>query len=544
MQTMRSMIQYRYKVTAILFAMVCSALLAGDLAAQEARNKNFDLEYVRRQNGWLGSLNGSRLQYAPVNVSFAEGYFDKQGGDFKESWESPNSYLFGLKTESFRQFGKIGFYGKMQYEYFGGKDMSGSMLIQPGEYPYDLLEFTPGRKIRERYILSGGIGTELWGALSGGLMINYETDNYSKRVDLRHKNTRMDFEIMPGLSYTFEGITIGANFITGKKTETIEVETIGWNNNYDAFYNRGLWFGPYTHYEGSGLHFSETGLTGFPIINFTNGAALQFGLNNERGLSTFHEFAYRHIAGENGEKDYIWYFDKTNRFNYKGSATISGADITHLIRAEASYSDLKGYENIITREVISGVTQPVIYGHSLTLQQRKFSAALEYEMHWDTEAYNPLQSARLGVEYANRSLIGSLMYPYYYTQYVDTYRIYAGFDRNLYFDDSNILKLGATLGYYTGSGDKLTKGKTSAPAGLITGDYPHLKQDYMDYEWEYLTAGRVDFSLHARYTTLVGKGSIPLYFDLKYTRYNAVKEPEFLKSNNRNLFTIKVGCLF
>ena len=78
----------------------------------------YDFDYIARSDGWLTSYNAAGLHGAvPVpGVSYAEAYFGKQNGRFINYWESDDSYDFGLKTESFRRFEKVSFYGKMQYQ--------------------------------------------------------------------------------------------------------------------------------------------------------------------------------------------------------------------------------------------------------------------------------------------------------------------------------------------------------------------------------------------------------------------------------------------
>ena len=140
----------------------------------------YDFDYIARSDGWLrASYNAGTT--ARFGCLLCEAYFIKQNGRFINYWESDGSYDFGLKTESFRRFEKVSFYGKMQYRYFRGQHMSGSILLNPGDRPFDLVEFTPGTKTREQYILSGGVGFLLTKKLTGGLRIDYEADNYAKR---------------------------------------------------------------------------------------------------------------------------------------------------------------------------------------------------------------------------------------------------------------------------------------------------------------------------------------------------------------------------
>ena len=59
--------------------------------------------------------------------------------------------------------------------------MCGSMFTEPGYYPVDILEFTPGRKVREDYTFTGGVSAVLGNRWTGGLRVEFEARNYAKR---------------------------------------------------------------------------------------------------------------------------------------------------------------------------------------------------------------------------------------------------------------------------------------------------------------------------------------------------------------------------
>lgn len=535
--------QYIYRIIALLLICGSGTVKNKPLNAQEISGKNHDFSYVRKQDGWLESLNATGLRFIPMDVSFAEGYAVRKSGKYMQTYESSDAWTLGIKSESFRRFKHISFYGKMQYEYFRGNKMSGSMLVCPEEYPYDMLEFSPGRKTLEKYIFSGGIGMDIGERFTGGLRINYETDNYAKRRDLRHKNTRLNLEVMPGAAFTSGQFTIGLNYIFGKKTETFEAEVIGKEKEYYAFYNRGLWSGTYSLYNGGSLHLNETGLTGFPIRNITNGIAGQFSVSGEC-FRFFNEFAYRHTEGRNGEKGFIWYKDNTNQLNYNGTLNIRKSGKVHLVKGNFSYQNTKGYENTITREEILGFTQPVIYGNSQTLQQRKINAGLEYEINWGAEQFLPSLSVKAGGEFNNRSLLSTLMYPYYRSQYIDTYRIYGGVGKN-FFSDRSSWRAEIVVGYYTGNGNKLTENqKNNIPEGLKTSDYPLLLEEYLEYEYEYLSNQSMDCSALLRYSHLTGKTPVPVYAELSADYRLILEKRQWVNGRERSTLTLRIGCMF
>lgn len=153
-----------------------------------AAQERFD--YVFRRNPWNGGPNAAGIRQDSLSRSYAEIYFTKETGGMTGHSSSDDSWNAGARTESVRHLKKVSFAGGFGYDYFDGRNMCGSMFTQPGYYPVDILEFTPGRKIREDYSFMGGVSAVLGRRWTGGLRVEFEAQNYAKRKDLRHKNTR------------------------------------------------------------------------------------------------------------------------------------------------------------------------------------------------------------------------------------------------------------------------------------------------------------------------------------------------------------------
>ena len=513
--------------------------------AERKEKPLYDFDYIARSDGWLASYNAAGLHGAvPVpGVSYAEAYFGKQNGRFINYWESDDSYDFGLKTESFRRFEKVSFYGKMQYRYFRGQHMSGSILLNPGDRPFDLVEFTPGTKTREQYILSGGVGFLLTKKLTGGLRIDYEADNYAKRKDLRHSNTMMDLNLSAGFVYRFAAVELGANYLYRKNTERVLCEQIGTTGgNYDMFFNKGVWFGEKGLWTGNGMHLNEPGISGLPMKDSEQGAALQIAFRS-RGFRFFNEFTYRYRKGETGEKGTIWTHSGSDVLEYRGVMSVAHRRNVHLIRGNFRYVNLKNNENVLRSENIGGVVQTVIYGSRQIYRQRAVNAGLEYEFDWKADRYNPVMSLRAGADYYNRSGIGSLVFPYTRSQYVENVRVHIGADRNFRVG-RGWLKCSVELACHTGGGSRLGEGRTaSSVPGMDPGAYAAGNEEYRNYEYEYLAATRGELSLGVRYTRPVGRIALPVYGDLGWSGVHAGKL-DWVAGRNRSVFALAIGCQF
>lgn len=173
-----------------------------------------------------------------------------------------------------RHLKKVSFSGGFGYDYFDGRNMCGSMFTEPGYYPVDILEFTPGRKVREDYTFTGGVSAVLGNRWTGGLRVEFEARNYAKRKDLRHKNTRLDFEFSPGVMYHAGRFAVGAVYIVGTNSEKVAAEGVGPGADlYEAFFDRGLLYGSLEKWGSTDIHLSTNGVSGFPVRENTQGGA-------------------------------------------------------------------------------------------------------------------------------------------------------------------------------------------------------------------------------------------------------------------------------
>ena len=72
-----------------------------------------------------------------------------------------------------------------------------SMFLEPGYFPVDVVELTPGDKTRQTYKLSGGFATEFQEGFAFGVKADYMSANYAKRKDIRHTTYGMSLRVEP-----------------------------------------------------------------------------------------------------------------------------------------------------------------------------------------------------------------------------------------------------------------------------------------------------------------------------------------------------------
>ena len=255
-------------------------------------------ERIDRRNLWNLGHNINGLRTDSVTISYAEIHGNFTSGGFHDSYQASSSWNAGAEARTMVHLKKFSMSGAFSFDNFSGKGMHGSMSARPGHYPVDALEFTPGNKTMQTYSFSGGISADLNPHWRLGAAIDYTGANYTKRKDLRHSNFLLDMTVSPSVMYHVGDLSLGLSYIFGKNSETIDAEELGISSStYYAFLDKGLMFGAYEVWEGSGVHLAESGINGFPIKEFIHGAAAQV-----QWKSFFAELAYFYSSGSAGEK--------------------------------------------------------------------------------------------------------------------------------------------------------------------------------------------------------------------------------------------------
>lgn len=443
-------------------------LIAATAAVAQER---FD-QTVRR-NPWNSSVNGAGIRQDTVSQSYAEAYFTKENGGFTDPSASDNSWNAGVRTESIRHLKRISFAGGFNYDYFDGRNMCGSMFTVPGYYPVDIVEFTPGRKIRESYNFRAALSAELGGGWLAGMNATFEARNYAKRKDLRHKNTRLDFEFSPGVIYRSGRFAAGVAYIVGIDNEKLEAEEIGLTpESYQAFFDRGLRYGSLQLWESNDIHLTTSGVSGFPVRETTQGAGLQLQYG-----PLYIDGTYRNRQGRTGEGGTIWHEFATHEVTADGVVSLGSEANRHRIGAGMVWASLDNRENIITYETINGVSTPFIHGSTPIFGRKSLDLHGEYE--WVTERMD----WRVGADYTKTNRESTLMYPQIRGQEMHWVSVWSTW---LYRMGYWEVMLGAD--FRKGGFDEWEE---SGEVPAQPGEYPTQLTEYYDRENEYLTAARL-----------------------------------------------------
>ncbi len=188
-------------------------------------------------------------------------------GGVEEGWFRPTyagtlQWSAGARAEAVRRGEKTTWMGSVSLEHKMGYRMLSSMLQEPGYFPIDLLEFSPGMKIRETGRLEAGFVTDLGYEYAAGLKASFQAGYQGKQTDLRHSSFGMDARVEPTLTYIMDdNMGLAMAYIVRLKTERVQLRP---GDGESAFVDEGLRYG-YVFDGGA-----------FPIQELSHGPAAHF----------------------------------------------------------------------------------------------------------------------------------------------------------------------------------------------------------------------------------------------------------------------------
>ena len=478
-------------------------------------------DVIERRNFWNAGANPAGIRMDSVTISNAELYGTYDSGGFRDSWQPSEGWSAGAVARTITHTERYSMAGSFAFDHASGRDMAGSMFVRPGHYPVDILEFTPGRKIRQTYAFAGTVSVDISPNWRLGAGIDFKSANYAKRKDLRHTNYRLDLSIAPGVIYHRGDKAVGMSYLFGKNSETIKAEKIGTTelSSYMAFLDKGLMYGASEEWDGSGIHLSETGINGFPIKELSHGAAIHMQWGR-----FFGDVAYLYSFGSAGEKRTIWFEFPTYRVSSHLGYRFGKGNAEHFLRLNIDWSRQVNNENVLGKELSNGITITHIYGSNRIFEKDVFSLRAEYEL------VAPGDELRVGAEVSSIDRLTTQMFPYIVTQSMVRGHAYI----------SGVLHLGrldlkAGVAFSKGNFDGKNK---EIDTEMEPGDPPSHLAEYHDLQNEYMTAPRVtsDIALRYRFWREIYAEAGAVYthgFNLQY-----------IGGANRWHGTIKIGYTF
>ena len=325
-------------------------------------------------------------------------------GGYKPAFQASSLWKAGASANGALHTYSTSYQGAFSFEQVNGKEMFTSMFLEPGYFPVDVVEFTPGDKTRQTYRLDGGFATDLVDDfLIVGGKASYGASNYAKRKDIRHTTYGMSLRVEPTVTVRmYDNAGLSLAYVFRKRTESIDAEQVGaaTDQSYYAFLDKGMRYGTYQVWDGDGLHLDEAGVGIFPVREYANGFAYVVDLPE---LSGGMEMLWKH--GTVGEKGYDW-------FRYPGHEFMIYLERKwnrQNLRLELKAQDDQLEEAVMDKVSAGGVTTPQIYGYNAVSDRTSASADLSYGIRFPQGHLKRLQAILHGGLWDEKSY---LMYPY------------------------------------------------------------------------------------------------------------------------------------
>lgn len=487
-------------------------------------------EQMQRRHVWNGTDNVNYIRQDTLNRSYAQLTTGWEGGAFRDSWQPRRSWDTDMATASVRHLDNMSLMGSFSFQQSEYHDMCGSMFIQPGYFPVDVLEFTPGRKKLQQYSFEGGLSYAVSPSFNIGALMDFNSSNIAKYKDLRHSNYRLDMIVSPGFTYKEDEIVLGVNFTVRKVAETVEPEQIGVKQTtYDAFLDKGMMYGVYSAWTGSGLHLDEAGVKGLPVKELHKSIAFQLMYSD-----IFAEVEFGEISGTIGEKDYIWFTYPGNMMSGRAGYSYDAGHVVHHAHLEFGWKDIRLDESILEKVTEGGVTTVRNHGSNRILTESDWYIRPVYE--YVSEKYDILASA----EICGTSSTMSQMYPFVYKESLLGWSL--GAEAKLYLDEFDLDFFDFT-GFELDAGIRYSDGAVYDHEYIVAEDSgvqtkPFRLEEWYERQMEFRTAPCFSTGLAVRYNFMKG-----LYAEAE-GRWIHAFNLNYIDGNNRFGATLGIGYNF
>lgn len=434
-------------------------------------------ETLIQANPWNAGSNAAGLRQDSAGFSNAELGGAYRSGDFRDRSDAASEWAASVRARTVTHLERFSMRGAFGFEDREAYDMCGSMFLDGGRFPVDVVEFTPGRKSFQTYEMYGGLSVDVTGKWRIGALLDFSSRNAAKRKDLRYTGYALDLKFSPSLMYHSGSFAAGMALIYEKNTETISAEQVGSAQNApSAFFNEGLYFGNLQAWTGSGTRLNEPGVSGLPVVQDALGAAAQL----QPCRSLYAEADFRWLRGRVGERQTVWY-------RYQGPSASLRLEFRsgwHRLRAVGEWERLSNRESVLDKVVEGGISITREYGSNSIYRRNLLSSTLEYE--YLGKAFE----LRSGAAYRLRQEMATPMYPYIYTRSQRQYSVFADALVRL-----GLFEFGARAAYMQGTGSDAER-LVASSAGSAA---PYRLKDWYDASVEYATAPRLSASLSVRW---------------------------------------------
>lgn len=507
-----------------------------------------DFSFIKSDGGWLTSQNAALLtQWKSRNISEAELAFKLAKGGLTDFSGSRDTRDVDASIESFYRINPHTVtYGRMSYNYFTGKDMGGSAFIDPARKPFDIEEDSItnlGKKHRDTYQLSGGVGIDIYRGISLGAKIDYTAANYAKYKDLRHKNKLMDMTLTAGvLIPVSRAVQFGANYYYRRNTESTAFNTYGREEKvYKSFINYGPFIGEVEQFSNSG--FTEKSREN-PLVDDYNGGSLQAKFSLGHCFTMFHEMMIAHREGYFGRKSpYTITFSNHDAevYEYHGQLCFHGDGCRHQLDATVSVENLENrFAHYREKSNESGAYYYEYYDDVKTANKVWVTGHIAYTAHLGIRGELPAWSLTASYDWGHRKQT-AYKYPYYRRQKLDNQEMRLKVVHN-HLLRRGILSCGVTGAFKQGEGDPFEDLTFTTPSDKQSA--PSTMDVWLYQEHRWLTSPQYLISGSLKYTTIIPQTKLAAFVKASVNHRKANATNDYCRGRDHTAMSFAVGCVF
>lgn len=368
-------------------------------------------ERMERRNLWNDGINAAGIRQDTASLSVASMTASYQAGDYRTISQSVSQWSAGAQAKSIKHLDGYSMKGTFSFQDTESRDMCGSMFLDPGFFPVDVYEFTPGRKTFQTYALDGIIAVDMNESWKIGMGLDFSARNAAKRKDLRYSTYRLDMAFNPSMIYSAGGLNVGAALIFERNTETITAEQTGTAAVAPfAFFDEGLALGNWQVWTGNGSRLKESGVNGLPVRQNAYGGSLQIASANS---SVYADADFRWLNGSVGERQVIWY--RYSGPQFKAGLSCSANSMTY--RTHLVLKRIDNSETVQDKVTEGGISLVHEYGSN------HIFSSLQQNIGFEFEYTSGKFDAVINIDATNLKRIAAPMYPHIYTRNLRTFEI-------------------------------------------------------------------------------------------------------------------------
>ena len=419
----------------------------------EGRSKEWvDEGYILEGYSLLNSHNPSGLNILTqksLSKAWMGGELSK--GGLVNYYESDDAFRFSVGARSYFRFNsRIVMRGEIFYELIHGKNMSGSVFLNPEFQVFDILEITDenrGLKKVERYHVNTSLSYNVYKGLSLGFGFDFVSANYAKMKDLRYSNTCSDMKVDLGLNYDFKRVSIGGTYHYRKNVEGLAFERFsGGDTHYELLLSYGPFWGKRKSFEENVGMISSSRI---PIKNILHGGSLQLDIRPNSQCEFFFEglLSSRHCdLGHKSPNTILYNTFAGLEYSATARALFHLPTQRHALNFNFVGRSMTSYENVY--KIVhhpSGENETIYYDPKSVSQSHFNSFSLSYRGDFMIRDSIPLVSCKVSARVDDRKCLSTL-YPYWKSEHL------LPFYASLYGQGQipyrqNLFKIGLALGY-------------------------------------------------------------------------------------------------